>query len=245
MTSLIFYERPVALNSEVHRNTRLALSSGDYSFCRGTNSLLMTATEMADAAASFPIVFSGIPGQGFGLAAMVGLRDRENLYVDEAGNWDADSYLPAFVRRYPFVLADAGNGELTVCVDEAFAGFNDEKGEALFDAEGAPSPMLQGAVDFLRLFHVETERSQAFANRMDELNLLVAKNLEVDNNGEKLVVEDVFLIDTERLHALDDAVLAGMVRSGDMQLIDAHLMSMKMMPRLINRLQRRISATAQ
>ncbi|MFL6708514.1 MAG: SapC family protein [Massilia sp.] len=246
MTSLIFYERPVALNPERHGKTKLALT-GDFSFSRATNSVLITATELADASASFPVLFVGTPAEGFGLAAMVGLKDRDNLFVNDDGKWDAESYLPAFVRRYPFVLAEGGPvaDELTVCVDEAFAGLNTEHGEALFDDKGAPTPMLQGAVDFLRLFHDEMLRTHAFAQRVAALDVLVPKNVEVEHAGAKQVVEGVYIVDTERLHALDDATLARLVRSGDMQLIDAHLMSLKMIPRLISRLERRGSATAQ
>ncbi len=37
-------------------------------------------------------------------AVLLGIRDQENLYVDDNGAWNA-KYIPAFVRRYPFVFS--------------------------------------------------------------------------------------------------------------------------------------------
>ena len=73
---------------------------------------------------------------------MLGLRNPENLKVDEAGRWDA-YYVPAFVRRYPYVLAETGeNNQRVICIDESYEGFNGEEGEPLFHGDEA-SPLLQ------------------------------------------------------------------------------------------------------
>jgi hypothetical protein len=241
---MIFYDKPVALNRERHRDLKLAPATGDFSFARHTNSLLIAATEVPDAALSYPVVFVGNPGGAFALAAMVGLRDQDNLFVTEGGAWDADSYVPAFARRYPFVLAegDGADAELTVCVDESFAGLGNEHGEPLFDADGKETPMLAGAVDFLRLFHAEMGRTHAFAQRLVELDLLVPKTIEVQQGGKKQVVDGIHIVDVEKLRALDDAALLALVRSGDMAIVDAHLLSLKQIGRLAARLDRRAPA---
>ncbi|WP_426103037.1 SapC family protein [Massilia sp. TSP1-1-2] len=247
MATMIFYQKPTALNRERHRNLKLDASAGNFSFAEKTNSVLIAATEIVDAALSYPVVFVGKAGGPFTLAAMVGLNDQENLYVDANGQWEADCYLPAFVRRYPFVLAE-GDGEgadLTVCVDESFVGLNEETGEALFDADGTEAPLLTGAVDFLRLFHIEMQNTNAFAARLAELDLLTQKTIEVQRDGKKQLVEGIFIIDQEKLMKLDDVTLLHLLRNGDMSLIHAHLFSLKHVPRLAARLDRRTSAATQ
>ncbi|MET0320103.1 MAG: SapC family protein [Duganella sp.] len=237
---MIFYQKPVALNRERHRNLKLAAATGDFSFSQHTNSLLIAATELVDAAMRYPVVFVGQPGGPYALAAMVGLSEQKNLFLKADGSWEADCYIPAFARRYPFVLAE-GQGatdELTVCVDEAFSGLNEEHGEALFDAEGRETPMLQGAVDFLRLYHAEMQQTHLFTQRLAALDVLVPKTVEVESNGKKQVVDGFFIIDAARLQALDDAALVQLVRSGDMQLIDAHLFSLKQITSLAIRIDR-------
>ena len=38
---------------------------------------------------------------------ILGGEKDQNLYLDDAGKWTA-RYIPAFVRRYPFVFAQTG-----------------------------------------------------------------------------------------------------------------------------------------
>lgn len=240
---MIFYARPVALNRERHRHLKLAAATGDFSFSQRTNSLLIAATELVDAAMRYPVVFVGKPGGPYTLAAMVGLADQDNLFLAPDGSWEPDCYIPAFARRYPFVLAEDGaqaTEELTVCIDVSFAGLNETDGAPLFDAEGKETPMLQGAIDFMRLFHVEMQNTHAFAQRLAELGLLVPKTINIDRNGKKQVVDGIYIVDPVKLQALDDAALVRLVRSGDMQLIDAHVFSLKQVGSLAARLDRRL-----
>jgi hypothetical protein len=246
LSTLNFYQKPAALNRERHRNTKLDASKGNYLFSAKTNSLLLATTELIDAAASYPVVFVGEAGGPYTLCAMVGLNNEENLFVDSAGKWDAGSYVPAFVRRYPFVLSGGtqDSPDLAVCIDEAFSGFNEATGEPLFDAEGKESPLLQGAIGFLQHFHAEMAQTAAFGERLNGLGLLTPKNFEVERDGNKRVVEGVVMVDAEKLAALDDATVLKLVRSGDMALIHAHLLSVKQIPHLAVRLEDRLKAAA-
>jgi len=243
---LNFYQTPVALNRERHRNLKLDPSLGNYLFAAQTNSLLLATTELIDAAASYPVVFVGEAGGPYTLCAMVGLNNEENLFVDAKGSWDAGSYVPAFVRRYPFVLSGGAdeNGDLAVCIDESFPGFNEQNGQPLFDAQGKETPLLQGAIEFLQHFHAEMLHTTDFAQRLSALGLLTPRSFEVQRDGQKRVVEGVVVIDAEKLSALDDATVLTMVRSGDMALAHAHLLSIKQVPHLAVRLEERLKNAA-
>ena len=89
MTQMMFYERPVALNRERHRSLRLAPAANHYAFAAGTNAVPIASSEFAEAARDYPIVFVGQDGGPFNVAALVGLRDRQNLMVDAQGQWAA------------------------------------------------------------------------------------------------------------------------------------------------------------
>lgn len=98
--------------------------------------MLLTVAEIPLAAMEYTIVFAGsdeapVP------AILLGIGQNENLYVDDQGAWNA-KYIPAFVRRYPFVFTQSEDGRtLTLCVDEGCTGCNhDGRGERLFDADG-------------------------------------------------------------------------------------------------------------
>src|SRR5687768_13509261 len=117
----MFYKKPVPLDPLRHATAGLK-PEGAYRYAAGTNALPLTASEMGHAARTYPIVFSSSsPTVPF---AVVGLRDHENLFVDGQGVWRDDSYIPAYVRRYPFIFSEVPESQrLVLCIDEAAESF--------------------------------------------------------------------------------------------------------------------------
>src|SRR5688572_5244647 len=240
---MLFYERAVALNRDRHQKLRMNAAAGHYAFAAKTNAVLLASTELAEAARDYPIVFVGPEGGPFALAALVGLRNDENLLVDDAGRWEAQTYIPAFARRYPFVLAEGEDKSvLTVCVDEAYSGLNEERGEALFEADGTESAYLKRVLDFLRAFHADMQRTRDFASRLSTLGLLSSKVVTIEQQRagktERKVLEGVWVVDEEKLRGIDDARAVELFRNGYMGWIYAHLLSLGNVRRLAARLDR-------
>ncbi len=245
MTSMNFYERAVPLNRERHQNLKLQPNPDHFSFAANTNSVLLADSEFPQALRDYPIVFIGEEGGPFTAAALVGFSDKENLMVDASGRWEAGTYVPAFIRRYPFILASADNDDnMTVCIDETSKGLGTEKGDALFAADGAETETLKNIVGFLQLFHAEMKRTTEFAARLGRLGLLTSKVINVQGNGTTQTLGGFWLVDQEKLGALDDAQMLALARSGDLAWIYAHLLSLANVPRLASRLDERRSAAA-
>lgn len=115
----MFHERPTALNREQDSAVRLKPNGLDFSFAAEVNSVPLAGVEFVEAARSHPIFFlEPQSGETFPIA-LLGMASGGNRFVAADGAW-RDSYVPAFVRRYPFVLA----ADDTVCFDEACPGFN-------------------------------------------------------------------------------------------------------------------------
>ncbi|GAA4012120.1 SapC family protein [Actimicrobium antarcticum] len=244
MTTMIFYERAIALNRARHQNLKLDLKSDHFTFAANTNSVLLAGSEFAEASRDYPIVFVGKEGGPFTLAALVGLGDKENLMVSASGKWEEGTYIPAFIRRYPFVLAGTDDAEsLTVCVDEAYGGLNEERGEGLFAVDGAQSDYLNNVIEFLRLFHSEMRRTSTFAAKLAELGILTSKVITIERDGKKQTLEGLWVVDEAKLDALDDASMLELVRTGYLGWVYAHLLSLNNIARLAKRLDaRRIAA---
>ena len=197
--------------------------------------------EFVHIAKEYPIVFAKAGDRTIPLA-LLGLRNDENLFVNAEGRWDA-RYLPAFVRRYPFVLADAGeggNGNLAVCIDEGFPGFNSEEGIPLFNDDGEQAPLLENAIRFLKEYQGQHQRTEIFINRLQNLGLLSELTARAElaggakfSMGGLLVVEEKKLMDLEKKEALE------LFRSGEMGWIYAHLLSLSNMNRLADMLSQR------
>ena len=235
MASLLFYDKPVALNKSAHKDLKIKASDADFAFAKDTNSVILAGVEFTEAAKEYPIVFAQA-GESLVPVALVGLRNEENLFVDGKGKWDA-RYIPAFVRRYPFVLAEtAEEGQRMVCIDEGFSGFNDKEGEALFEND-APTPVLQQAIDFLEEYQRQYLRTERFISRLKELDLLMSLNAKIDMaDGQQFALTGLMAVDEKKLLDLDDAKALEFFKSGELAWVYCHLMSLGNMARMIDRI---------
>lgn len=236
MKTLLMYERVVPVDREQHRQLRIQQGTGRLGFARGTNSMPMAAAELPLAALDYPCVF--VPtGDEHTMVAIVGLRDQENLMVEPDGGWAEQHYVPAFVRRYPFVLADQPNSEqLTLCLDEAFDGLNQAQGEALFDAQGQDTPYFQQLQQFLLSFHNDMVATARFSKRLNELGLLVERGIDCKINGASLTLNGFKVVDETKLRALPPDTVQELFASGALGWVHAHLLSLNNVNKLGNRL---------
>lgn len=230
---LLIYERAVPVNPGQHGD--LSVKSGtDYGFARQVNSVPLMAAEFEPACSEYAIVFAG-QGKEITPVALLGVRDNENLYVDAKGAWNA-KYIPAFVRRYPFVFSRDEKGEtFTLCVDEEFHGVNRAGlGERLFDAAGERTQYLKTVLGFLQAYEAQFEATGAFCRRLIELNLLEPMRADFTlRSGKRVTMGGFMSVNRDRLRALSGEALARLAAAGELDLIYAHLHS-----------QRNFSATA-
>ena len=242
MSDTMYYERPVLLDRDKHRKRRVQ-PSASFAFARKANSLYLAGAEFGEACKEYAIVFTRGANQAVIPVAMLGLRSRENLFVDDNEQWTGN-YVPAFVRRYPFVLAELpGQTSMGVCIDEAFAGLGDKEGEALFDDQGNNTPFLQNALDFLNRYQAEYRRTEAFCQRLEQAGLLTEMNAKADlSDGRSFTVNGLLVVDEKKLMALPDATVQDMFRAGELHLASMHLVSLSNMQRLVDRQAQRKAA---
>jgi hypothetical protein len=225
-TQLLFYEAAVPVTASRHGN--LSIEPRDYSFTKSINSVPLTAIEFPAAAADYCIVFAGQAG-GVMPAAILGVRTSENLFLNAEGGWNA-KYVPAFVRRYPFVFSSADQGKtFTMCIDETFAGFNREgRGQKLFTEEGKPSEYTGNVLKFLQQYQVEFHKTQAFCRKLEELKLLEPMQAQIGlPSGERMSLGGFMAVDRNKLKALPGDKFAELAKTDELELIYLHLQSMR------------------
>lgn len=238
MSDQVYYEKPVLLDRARHKRLRVRTSTS-FAFARRANSVYLAGVEFNEAMKEYAIVFTRAGTGRIVPVAMLGLRTRENLFVDDEGRWTAH-YVPAFVRRYPFVLAQLAGEQLGVCIDEAYPGFNTEEGQALFDEQGANTPFLANAVQFLENFQREFARTEAFCQRLEQFGLFKEMNAQAHlKDGRSFTVSNLMVVDEPKLMTLPDAVALSLFRSGEMHLVSMHLASLSNMQRLTERIAQR------
>lgn len=223
----LVYEATVPVSKARHANWSVEIG-GDYAFSRKVNSVPLMAVEFPAAAAEYAVVFAGNE-EAVMPAVILGMRDQENLYLGPLGGWQA-KYIPAFLRRYPFVFSSQEDGKnFVLCIDEAFPGFNQEgRGQKLFDESGKPTPFVDNVLKFLQSYQLEFRRTQEFCRRLRELNLLEPMRAQVTlDTGERLALGGFMVVSRARLKTLPGEKLAEMARNDQLELIYAHLHSMR------------------
>ena len=234
MAELIFYDKVVSLNSETHKDLRIKPQSG-YGYAAKTNSVPLVALEFADAGRDYPIAFVKSGDGAFLPVALLGLRENENLFVADDGRWDA-RYIPAFVRRYPFVPADVGQGEVVICIDEAAQCLSRDKGNLIFEG-GKPGPHLENMLALMRDYQAQAQRTQEFSKRLQDSDLLVESNAQAQlPDGSSFRLNGLFVVDEKRLQGLDKDKAYALFTTGELGLIYAHLLSLGNLQRLVEKL---------
>jgi len=212
-------------------------------FAAAAHSVPLTGVEFAPAARDFPILFAGNSIEDAGPMALLGLRQGENLLVGDNGFWETGVYIPAFVRRYPFVLAEKPAGsegdDFTVFLDEAYEGFSNEEGERLFNEDGTDAPALTNAVNFLGEFQDHVARTQWFMGKLREHDLLEPRTVTLQKEGKGINLNGLFVINEEKLRGLDEKTAHEFLREGAFGWIYAHLVSLSNIDRMAARLDER------
>ncbi len=235
--SVLFYETPEPLNVEAHGKLGVKRVEKPYTFAATTHMTPLTVTEFANASLTFPIIFVGEEKTP---VAVLGLNPGENIYVDAEGGWDVGAYIPAFVRRYPFVLAnDEGNQRMIVCIDRKSSLVAEGADLALFDDKGQPTDYTNNAIKFCDDFEVERRRTESFVKLLSDLDLFEKKQshftpMQANGEaGEPQLVAEFFGISEEKLTALPAKKFTELRDNGALGQIYAHLLSLNGWDRLI------------
>lgn len=222
----MFYGRPEALNPARHGNLRLKQSAA-FDFARKAHAVPVMVTEMPAAMRSYPIVFVGPQKMP---VVIVGVRRDENLFVDAQGEWTKPHYIPAYVRRYPFVLAGEDCAErLTVCIDlesDRVTDIVSATTATLFDGT-EPSEVTRQAVAFCEQYQSMLGATRAIVAKIDEHGLLATRQSKITlESGEVMNLTDFQIIDEAALNGLADDAYLDLRKSGALPMIYCHLASM-------------------
>lgn len=235
----LFYQKPAAVEKVRHASSGLYTQAG-MQFAKATNSLAVNVLEFLEASKHYPIVFTDaetpLP------LAIVGL-ERENYFIDAAGKWQDDCYIPAYVRQYPFILFEnAADKKFILCVDEKSPHFRASGGEgttALFNEDGTPSPMTNQALEFCSAYYQHHMITRNFTADLKKHKLLAPYNSQMTlESGRQISLSGFQMIDEAAFNALSDEVFLEFRKKGWLAFIDFALGSMSNWRRLAVRANR-------
>lgn len=219
----LFYKNPVPLDQR--RNPPLLFNKNiGYGFTAGVNAVPLNMIEFSQAAGSMPIAFS--PDPTATPVAVLGLREDENLYLTNKNDWLVDCYIPAYIRRYPFIFASVANSDqLGLCLDENENTIVQKDGERIFDDAGNPTEMAKNAMEFCKSYHAASMATQEFSKKLLELDLLVERQVDIKIKDKQIRFAGFRIVDEKKLNGLSDDQFMELRKKGLLPFIYAHLLS--------------------
>ena len=222
----LFYKNPQVLSAERHGRAGVRVSE-DYGFARDTNSVPLGANELFAAQFDFPVVFTETsPAMP---VAVLGVGGNRNAFVDSAGKWRSDAYIPAYIRRYPFIpVTGLAPGQTHIAIDEAAGSFDPEGGQRLFEDDNTPSQFTRQAAEFCRAFNMQIDIARSFGEALENSGLLTPKRVDIQlPDGARGSLERFRIVDEGRFDAVPDATFLTWRRRGWLSLVYAHFLSMR------------------
>lgn len=239
------YKRPEPLTPEAHGRLGVKPLDKPWSFMRGAHFVPLTVAEFTLAGRFFPIIFMG---ENKMPAAVLGLNPGENLFVDPEGDVAGELYIPAFVRRWPFVLAQGDNtDQLVVCIDREAEAVSEHPEVAFFE-NGQLTEFTKNAIQFCESFETERQRTESFVRLMTTHDIWETKVATFTprnadgSTGDPVTIADYFGVSEEKLRALPASTLAELRDNGALNQMYAHLMSLLNWEALIARAMSRQQA---
>lgn len=240
----LFYKNPMPLDAKAHANLSLKKNFG-FGFADEVNAVPINLIEMPQICHTYPIAFG--PDENATPVAILGLRDNENLFLDaKSGRWEEATYIPAYIRRYPFIFSEMPNKEqLSLCID-----MNDnvtEKTDAqpFFTTEGKPSQLAQNALEFCKSYHAAAQQTLEFGKALGASGLLVQREAQINVAGNRRINFSGFrIIDEQKLAQLDDKKFLEWRTKGWLPFVYAHLFSGAQWQRLTYMLNQRLEKEA-
>ncbi|MGB3455686.1 MAG: SapC family protein [Litorimonas sp.] len=243
--NVMFYNNPVPLTRDKHKGHGVVPVDRPFEFVAESHFVPLTASEFANAAASFPVIFAG---EDRSPLAVMGIRAGENLFVED-GLFNNDFYLPAFARRYPFVLAaDKDNDRFVVCVDEAATCVTEKDvQQPFFDGEELSS-FTQEAFEFLQSFERDRQATLAVVQELRDLDVFEPKEMHFQGQNadgtpaERQKIADYYAVSETKLRELPADKIKSLSERGILAVVHAHLISLGNWQRLVNMTLRRAAA---
>jgi hypothetical protein len=241
---LLFYELVTPISNARHEKWSVK-AEGSYKFAADVNAVPLMTAEFVAATHEYPIVFSVDADDNVMPVAVMGLDANKSLFVAEDGSWNSN-YIPAFIRRYPFVFSASDDGKtLTLCIDESFEGLDRHGagGQRLFTDEGSRTPYLESMLAFANTYQSEHQRSRLFGDILKKLDLLEPSEAKITlSDGTSRSLTGFQCVSRSKLKSLGGDKLSELTSNDAMELIFLHLYSMRNFDGLIQKLS--LSAAA-
>ena len=231
----VLYEGLEPISKEKHGDLKIDNIDGPAIMSK-VHAVPVTVEEFPMLQRHYPVVFSA--GDNPVPLALMGLHEGVNAFVNDKGRLDDDFlYIPAYIRRYPFMLARLTKDaeDLSLCVDPTSGAIGD-KGHALFEND-EPSEATKRVMQFCEQFEMGAQRTAMFMKELKELDLLMEGEVSIQPEGleQPFVYRGFQMVDEKKFSELSGDKLRKMNQNGMLPVILAHLLSLAQIREIFQR----------
>ena len=228
----LFYTLPEPLALAEHKDVKIRAEQ-DFSFAGGTNTIPITAPEFSMAARHYPIIYIGdslVP------AIAVGLVAGKNLFVKEDGTWEDGFYIPAYVRRYPFILLGKETDERLPLGIDNNGKSEQQDARPLFNDDGEESEVVKNALSLCEQFHQAYLYTAEMAKEIGDAGIIEDRSIEIElKSGKTANLGSFKAVNEEKIRGLSNEKFIEWREKGFLPGLYFHLQSLTTWQNLISR----------
>jgi hypothetical protein len=218
------FENPELLSKKDHGHLGLKQEGQPFSFAKGVRAVPLLVSEFRSAQRHYPVVFTE-DEDPFPMAVL-GVLEERNLFVDDSGHWRVPGYVPAYLRCYPFALANAATDGFALVIDRSAEMVGETPNVPFFDGDRLSRP-VQERLALCRTYQTEESSTDVFCKTLKSLDLLVQQEAHFTIEGQVTTIARYSTVHQDRLMSLDPNVLADLMRNGHLAPIMAQLFSLE------------------
>ena len=227
------YQNLEILNKITHKENSVK-EIKDFSFAKNLINAPITVVEFFEACKNYPIFFAKDVNDNWFASVMLGFKENENVFVNDKGEWDKLHYVPAFVRRYPFILLNQENSlDFILGIEKEYLSIDKiDESRKLFNEENS-TEFFNKVINFLLDFNTDTNVTTNFIKQLDQWELLEEKTVTIITlNKEQFNITGLFIVNEEKLKHLSKKKKDEINDKNAIPLITAHLISLSNIQKL-------------
>lgn len=221
------------VNKIEHKDSSVKLVE-NFSYAKEQINAPVTVGEFYEACKNYPIVFAKDKDNVWFASVMLGYKENENIFVDDKGEWEKLHYIPAAIRRYPFIFINQEKSDdLILGIEKSYLS-SDKKDESrkLFNSE-ENSELLNNVLNFLNQFQNDAKVTSNFIKQLEEWELLEEKVATITTaSKEQYNINGFFVVNEEKLRHLSKKRKEEICEKDMIPLITAHLISLSNIQKL-------------
>lgn len=229
------FKKPKLLDKTTDQTTTFAPLE-NYKHAKEVHFLNISREEAFEACKHYPLfIAKDAKSETLAFIALVGLKNGQNLFVDEEGKWDEGRYIPLTARSYPFFLIKSDD-KFPFIYDENYSGLNQENGQRIFDDNGELNDYGKRITEFVERAFFQLQGTDVVLKQIADADLLKEISAEIGKGEQKYKIGGLWQVDPEKVDQLSDEKLLEFHKTGAMALIHIHLLSLSNMQNLTSKL---------